>query len=145
VNLNIEKPRKVRKAIILLIASILISFVSGIVKGITEPSKNNSTNLHDASKGLISALLLVLIFIGVTWFILYNVNSGRNWARIVCSFIAAFSAGYSTIYLPYYFSQSPIHAAVVAIENTLQIFAVVYLNDKSVIKWYENKSAKNNS
>jgi hypothetical protein len=139
-----EKPKKVKTAIRLLILSFTISFVYGILDAATKTNEpHEPIGLPLATRHLISALLLFLIMSGIIWFFLYNLNVGKNWARITCSFVVAFGAVYFLIYISYYFRQNVLHASIRTIQTVLDITAVTYLNSKEVIEWYKLKSIGN--
>jgi type III secretory pathway component EscV len=91
---SIEKPKKVKMAIRLLILSMIISFVSGYLKGLNKPVDQHAVVTDFPIQLLISTLLILSIIISITWFILHNVNAGKNWARIICSFVVSFGASY---------------------------------------------------
>lgn len=143
-NQSSEKPKKVKTAIRLLILSMTISFIYGILNAATKPNEpHEPIGLPLATRHLISALLLFLIMIGITWFFLHNLNAGKNWARIICSFVVAFGALYFLIYISYYFEQNVLHASIRTIQTALDITAVTYLNSKEVVAWYNFKSIGN--
>lgn len=139
---QIEKPKKVNIAIRLLIVSMIISFVSGYMKGMNKPNDHKEIVTDFPIQQLISSLLILSIIISITWFILHNVNTGKNWARIICSFIVSFGAAYFIFYISYYFKKDILDASIRTIQTVFDITAVTFLNSKEVLKWYEFKNIK---
>ncbi len=138
-----EKPEKVKQAIWLLILSMTISFISGFMKGMAKQNEyHNSIGTPFPTRQFISTTLLFLIIISITWFILYNVNAGKNWARIICSFIVLLGASYFILYISYYFKENIIHASIRTIQTVLDITAIAFLNSKEVLEWYKLKNIK---
>ncbi len=139
----IAKPKKVVMAIRLLILSMTISFISGYLKGMNKPNEyHNTITSAFPTRQFISTLLLFLIIISITWFILYNVNAGKNWAQIICSFIVSLGVSYFILYISYYFKENIIHASIRTIQTVLDITAIAFLNSKEVLEWYKLKNIK---
>ncbi|MEO8088077.1 MAG: hypothetical protein ABI763_14735 [Bacteroidota bacterium] len=141
-----QKPRKLKITIFLLMVVFISSVGYGMTVGfIEEMAKKNLKIKSDRPLDSIQFLILfleIILYIGGPIFLLYKINSGKNWARTLYSFVTTLSIIYFFIYFKYYFTQNLTSGIISTIQAVMEFIALQLLYSKEVNKWYEFKSIK---
>ena len=79
-NAKAERPRNVTRAVQFLASSLAIGLLTSIFR-LTQ---------RTSGAPMLLALLLVIVFFGLLFFLVMKVSAGRNWARIVVLILVLF-------------------------------------------------------
>ncbi|SJZ55558.1 hypothetical protein SAMN02745119_00948 [Trichlorobacter thiogenes] len=124
--MNLDRPKKVTFAVIMLYVSLAAGMLRGAFIGFGLP-KNGS---------VVMAWVLFFAAAYFSWLIIFKIQKGKNWARIVC--LVIFSAK-----LPFFrptflssFNTQPIATTIVIVQVVMQIVALVFLYQRKSTEWY---------
>lgn len=131
-----KRPDTVSNAIILLYVSLILSLVICISQFIFKFPR--STQIVPP----IVAVFTAVFTLGMMWFFIYNIEKGRNWARII--FLIIFIAGilFSVSSFLQMLKYNPIFILTGIIHTILQATALALLFQKSSSEWFKKINTK---
>ena len=130
--MQIDKPSKVRKGMILLYITLGIGFLRGFMEA-PQLSQQIPTG----------RIFFIMFFVFIMmWFFIYMIGKGKNWARI--TFLVLFILGIPISVLPMYHSliTKPFSGILGIAQAIMQIVALVLLFQKSSSDWYKQMNIR---
>ena len=126
---NVERPKEVTRAVLLIAASFAIGGIRAVF------------DLAQKVSGVyfLVALLLLVIFLGICFFFVNRIAAGKNWARIV--FLVLFLIGLP-LAVPGYVAElriNPLHGSFSIIIALLQLVGTYLLFKKDSNIWFRRQ------
>ena len=103
-----ERPRPVSTAVQFLVSSLAIGLIAAILR-LTQRASGAT---------MILAMLIVIAFFALLFFLVMKISAGRNWARIVCLVLVLLN-------LPFAISTYPQEVRTHVVSGTLSIIIVI--------------------
>jgi len=128
-----DLPKSISNSAKLIYVSIALGIVNPIIVQLTTDVDNFGNPLN---------LAIVLISTGTLAFLGYNINLGKNWARIVLTVLCGLGFLMFPLVVPETFRLNPIVGIVSAIQAILQLFAIILLFETDSRTWYRNKKTE---
>jgi hypothetical protein len=127
-----DLPISISNAAKLIYASIALGIINPIIVQLTTEVDNFGNPLN---------LAIILISTGSLTFLGYNINLGKNWARIVFSILCGLGFLMFPLVIPETFRLNPIVGIISAIQAILQLLAIILLFKTDSRTWYRNEKA----
>ncbi|WP_405207115.1 hypothetical protein [Aquimarina sp. LLG6339-5] len=128
-----DLPNSISKSAKLIYVSIALGIINPIIVQLTTEVDNFGNPLN---------LAIILISTGTLAFLGYNINLGKNWARIVFSILCGLGFLMFPLVIPETFRLNPIVGIISAIQAVLQLLAIILLFKIDSRTWYRNEKAE---
>lgn len=127
---SIDLPKSITDSAKLIYVSALFGIINPIIVELTTEIKNFSNPIN---------LAIILISTGVLVLFAYNINKGKNWARIIFTVLCGLGLLMSPFVISDSFKLNPIIGVLSLAQAILQILAVVLMFKRDSRKWYRMK------
>ncbi|MCG7500603.1 hypothetical protein MHM83_01840 [Tenacibaculum sp. Mcav3-52] len=127
---SIDLPKSITDSAKLIYVSALFGIINPIIVELTTKIKNFSNPIN---------LAIILISTGVLVLFAYNINKGKNWARIIFTVLCGLGLLMSPFVISDSFKLNPIIGVLSLAQAILQILAVVLMFKRDSRKWYRMK------
>ena len=131
-----DLPKTISNSAKLIYASIILGIINPIIIELTTDVQNfsNPTNL-----------VIILVGTSILAFLAYDINKGKNWARIVFTVLCGIGFLMFPLVLPDTFRLNPIVGIFSTIQAVLQGIAIVLLFKSKSRTWYRNSKQNENN
>jgi len=126
-----SRPAKVGQAVTLLYATLGIGFFRNIL----EVARRS----QDTSAGFVMSVILFTL--GVSWFFIYMIGKGKNWARITLLVLFVIGLPFALGPLLQSLTAAPVSGLLGIAQAGMQILALAFLFQKPSSDWFKEKKA----
>jgi hypothetical protein len=131
---NTERPRAVAKAVQFLASAVVIGLLNAIVTLVQRSSVQKPTGIS-----MLMALIMVIAFFALLFFLVMKVSAGRNWARIVWLIFVLLNAPFAIMAYPDAVRRNAITGTLSIIIVILQLIGTGLLFTKASNLWFKTR------
>ncbi|MDD5129803.1 MAG: hypothetical protein PHS66_01960 [Candidatus Omnitrophica bacterium] len=129
VNSESIKPKSVIMGVRFLYAAIIVSFLRGIIVG---------RQIGEVENIPFVSVILVLIFVScLTWFLVYKISLGKNWARILYTILFIIGNGLTIFPLIASVVKHPVSGLLGIGQAVLELIGMMMLFSVSSNQWFK--------
>lgn len=128
-NANAERPREVARAVQFLTSSLAIGLLNAIF------------HLAQRTSGapMIFALLIVIAFFGLLFFLVMKISAGRNWARIILLILVLFGIPFAISAYLEEVRRNVLSGTLSIIVTILQLIGTYFLFTRNSNLWFRRR------
>jgi FtsH-binding integral membrane protein len=131
---TVERPRTVAKAIQFLASAVVIGLLNAIVTLVQRSSVQKMTGIS-----MLVALIMVIAFFALLFFLVMKVSAGRKWARIVWLIFVILNAPFAILAYPDAVRRNIITGTLSIIIVILQLIGTGLLFTKDSNLWFRTR------
>lgn len=125
-----DLPNTISIAVKMIYLSIALGIVNPIIVELTTDVQNLSTPIN---------LAIVLISTGTLTFFGYNINLGKNWARMIFTILVGLGLLLFPLVIPETFRLNPLVGFLSVVQAILQGFAIIFIFKSESKTWYKKR------